>query len=377
MQHMESLLFGLTHASHDFQDATSLGKNIFTNAFPLSLGQYLASKRDLFIPTITAASDSKNRIYTQHIMTPWEEIIGTTTDQAYFEFEGVYDGYNRYTHTGANKSDTVVIDRTSGSHVRPLEIKLVVVPTSSTAHRDRKDQSCEIVVRPSTVEQLAFSIAHSYGPDKRYELQGLIVDALGQPNDYQWADEQYMISALPNILKAAENICHGGLDIQTPLVLTAIWRSEGQKPILEEHAFDVFAWTDMAFLQLFIDQLKREYFQSSGEPKSKLPKKVSRPSRALVWLVKSLLDYTVQNTLNFGGIHSQITYGVQSDKAGSFSGNASLKHLASEEFYKPRITRSELGEVLSPESARHLMPERRLDAAITIQHLAEELKRSS
>lgn len=374
---VKPFLYGLDHASHDFSEASSLGKNIFTNAFPLSLAQYLATKRKLPIPMIKATLDSTDRLSTEHVMTAWSEIIGTEPDRASFEFEGVYSGYSNYTHTNANKSDAVVIERGTGKHLRPLEIKLVVVPTSSTAKRDRKDQSCEIVVRPPTVEQLAFSIAHSYGQARRMELMELIVSELGQPNDYKWADERFMIGALPHILRAAENIVRGGLDVQTPLVLTAIWRSEGQKPVLDEHAFDVFVWTDLAFLQLFIDQLRREYYKADGSPKTKAPKQISRPSRALIWLVRSLFDYTVQNTLNFGSVHSQITYGAQSDKAGSFSGTASLKHLASPEFFEPRVTRTELSEVLSPSSTQHLLPERRLDAAIAIQHLAEELSRQA
>lgn len=368
-------LYGLGHASHDFTASKSLGKNIFTNAFPLSLAQYLSAVRGLPIPSIKATLDSSRGLTTHHEMVEWNELIGTSPERAHFEFEGVYAGYGDYTHAGANKSDVVVIERGTGKHLRPLEIKLVVVPTSQTANRSRKEQSCEIVVRPPTVEQLAFSIAHSYGAAKRYDLQSLLVEELGQPSDYNWSDEKYMLGALPRILKAAENIVRGGLDVQTPLVLTAIWRSEGQKPVLDEHAFDVFAWTDMAFTQLFIDQLRRELFKVDGSRRVKTPMKISRPSRALVWLVKSLLDYTIQNTLNFGRIHSEITFGAQSDKAGSFSGEASLKHLRSKEFFEPRVTRSELAELLSPSSAQFLMPERRLDAAITIQHLAEELSR--
>lgn len=370
---MKSFLFGLDHASHDFSSPTSLGKNIFTNAFPLSLCQYLALKRCLQIPTIRATSGSTGKLATEHVMTPWSQIIGVDPEQARFEFEGIYSGYRAYTHTSANKSDVVVADRVTGAHVRPLEIKLVVVPTSSTANNLREDQSCEIVVRPPTVEQLAFSIAHSYGLDNRSLLQRLIVDALLKPNDYKWSDEDYMIKALPNILNAAENIVVGGLALQTPLVLTAIWRSEGQKPILDEHAFDAFVWTDLAFIQLFTDQMHRDCFNADGNLKE--VKSISRPSRALVWLIKSLLDYSVQKSLDFGGVHSSITFGAQSDKAGAFTGASSLKHLQSEQFLYPRITRTELPEILHPSSNQHLLPERRLDAAIAIQALAQELGR--
>lgn len=370
---MRPFLYGLDHASHDFCDASSLGKNIFTNAFPLSLAQYLSEVRHLGLPLIRA-KEEHGRLGTHQELVDWSEILGTQPDQAYFEFEGIYDGYGQYTHTSANKSDAVVIERETGKHLRPLEIKLVVVPTSSTANKPRDDQSCEIVVRPPTVEQLAFSIAHSYGAERRQQLQTIIAKELGHPNDYKWADEKWMIGQMPNILAAAETIAKEGLDIQTPLVLTAIWRSEGQKPTLEENAFDVFAWTDMAFLQLFIDATRRAYFEAPGTRKIKLPREISRPNRALVWLVNSLWDYTTQGSLNFGRIHSAITYGVQSDKAASFTGSASLVHLTSEEFLKPRITRDELENVLSRSALEHLMPERRLDAAIAIQHLLNEQK---
>lgn len=369
---MRPFLYGLNHASHDFGDASSLGKNIFTNAFPLSLAQYLAMERDLGIPTIEAVWRN-NRLATRQQLRPWGDILGGAPDAVSFEFEGVYDGYNQYTHSEANKSDVVVIDRTTRSHLRPLEIKLVVVPTSSTAGKAKDEQTCEIVVRPPTVEQLAFSIAHSYGPGRRYELQQIISNALGQPNDYHWSDEHSMLRALPKVLEAAKTIGEGGLDAQTPLVLTAVWRSEGQKPILEENAFDIFAWTDMAFLQLFTDATERAYFRD-GRRKPALPKEISRPSRALIWLVISLWDYTTQGSLDFGRHHSRITYGVQSDKAASFTGNASLNHLRSPEFLKPRITRDELENVLSPTALEYLMPERRLDAAIAIQHLANQQK---
>lgn len=373
---MKPFLIGLDYASHDFRESDSLGKNIFTNAFPLSLAQYISKIRGLPVPLITAL-EAQGQLSTVQVPTKWEDIIGTDSDNAHFEFEGVYNGYGLYTHNGANKSDVIVLDRKSGIHLRPLEIKLVVVPTSSTASKPRDEQSCEIVVRPPTVEQLAFSLAHSYGTDRRIELQKIIVDALGKPNDYKWSDEQYMISAMPEILSAAANISRNGLDIQTPLVLTAIWRSEGQKPVLEEHAFELFAWTDVAFLQLFIDQLRREYFDGAGNRRTKLPKSISRPNRALVWLVRSLLDYTIQGSLDFRKIHSEITFGVQSDKAGAFSGSAVLKHLKSPEFLEPRVKRTELHKLLNPSSAQFLMPERRLDAAIAIQHLAEELSQNA
>lgn len=371
---MTSYLYGLERASHDFSDASSLGKNIFTNAAPLSMAQYLAIEKKLPLPLIEAVIHPGGTLSTKHTMTPWSEIIGTNPLQARFQFEGVFDGYGRYTHGTANKSDVVVIDNITGQHLRPLEIKLVVVPTSSTADYPREQQSCEIVTRPPTIEQLAFSIAHSYGEVRRIELQEIIRKAIGQPNDLDWSDQSRMIKEAPKILTAAETMVAEGIDVQTPLVMTAIWRSKGQKPVLDQEAFDVFVWTDLAFIQLFMESLRKEYFDGKGHRKPNLPTKVSRPSRSLIWLMKSLWDYTTQGSLDFGRVHSLVTYGAQSDKAAAFSGKLPLKYLKSEEFFHPRIGRDELEQIIQPEAFNFLLPERRLDAALAIQHLVNQQK---
>jgi len=370
---METFLYGLESSNHDFTQPKSFGKNIFTNAFPLSLAQYLAKERKLKIPLIEAFRTEDNKLDTRHVLVDWSDIIGTDPDRAYFEFEQVYSGYAGYTDTPANKSDVVISDKnsTEKGHLRPLEIKLVVVPTSSTANKSLEEQSCEIVVRPPTIQQLAFSIAHSYGEEQRVKLQNIISKALKNPSYYPWNDQTLMIKNMPSTLNAAEMISTEGIEIQTPIVLTAIWRTQGQKPFLEENAFDVFVWTDMAFLQLFIGTTRSEFYTPSGTAKTKLTKNISRPSRALVWLVKSLWDYSAQNTFNFEDIHSKITYGVQSDKAASFTSNA-FERLKSEEFFKPRVRRDELKNILKPEGARYLNPERRLDAVIQLPYLINE-----
>lgn len=44
----------MENASHDSNSKKFLGKNIFTNAFPLSLANYMHRERDLSIPVVTA-----------------------------------------------------------------------------------------------------------------------------------------------------------------------------------------------------------------------------------------------------------------------------------------------------------------------------------
>lgn len=352
-------LFGLENASHDFTNPESLGKNIFTNAFPIAVAQYIANYRNLKIPLIKAKY-AQNTISTEHELASWESIIGTDPRTANFLFEEVYSGFEKYTDNTPNKSDIVIADK-RGIHSRPFEVKLMVVPNSQTATKEHKEQSCEIVVRPPTVEQLAFSLANSYGAGRRAELLDIITDCLERPMDYQWANESWMQSKIIKVLEAANKIVQKGINLQTPFAITAIWRTEGQKPILEENAFDVFVWTDMAFLQLFTDKVTN---REGG-----VRRNITRPERSVVWLVSALFDYAAQRTLNFSKHHSQITYGTQTDKAGAFAGDIPLKHLKSQEFFSPRVKKDELENIVSKEAFDYLMPERRLDSAIMIQHL--------
>lgn len=360
-----SFLFGLERASHNFRQKESLGKNIFTNAFPIALAQFLALKEKLEIPVIEAIFDAE-QLGTRHIKKPWKQIIGVNPKEAQFFFEMPFDGYRPYTKGTPNKSD-IVAANADGVHTRPFEVKLVVIPNSQTADKPHDEQSCEIVLRPPTIEQLAFSIANSYGTRRRAELLDIIAKCLVNPMDYNWTNHDWMKGHLELVKTATVEVIRNALVSQTPFALTAIWRTQGQKPILEENAFDVFVWTDMAFAQLLMGET-----DGAAECTSRRKTAITRPERSLVWLLSSLYDYAAQSTLNFGKHHSRITYGTQTDKAGAFAGSVPLKFLRSEEFFKPRITRNKLERIVSPQALALLMPERRLDAVLVTQHLMKQ-----
>jgi hypothetical protein len=209
------------------------------------------------------------------------------------------------------------------------------------------------------VEQIAYSIAHSFGKERRFQLMETINKALGHPSDYKWTDAEFMSTKVDEFKEAATQITKAGIDVQTPLVITAVWRTKGQSPELDDNAFDAFVWTDLAFLQLFVD---------AAGPVRKAGT-VSRPSRTLMWLVSALYDYATQGSLNFPRTISNMGFNYQSDKAGAFAGAAPLKHMASPEFLNPRVDRFAIEEIIAPSALDELLPERRLDQAIALQHL--------
>lgn len=353
---VKSYLYGLEHASHDFTKEKAFGKNIFTNAFPVSLLSYMSTELDLE-PNYIRAKVIGGNPSVEHITLPLEELIGVRINDAFWSFEDSFDGYNRLATTGtANRSDLVVKSRSTGKETRAFEVKLVTAPTSGTASKPREQQSCEIVVRPPTIEQMCFSIAASYGPAKRHEIGDMIADRLVHPMDFEWSNERYMLGKLPLVVDAAEDIIREGAELQTPFVLNALWRTKGKSSVFDDECFDVFIWSDLAFLQLFTQGARRAIEAESTE--------ISRPSRSVIWLVKSLFDYSAQGKVTFGRTHSEITYGGQTDKAGAFSGNSVMPLIGCNNFYHPRVGKDAYKAIIAPEGIELLSPERRLDGFI-------------
>lgn len=251
-------LYGLEHANHRFDgsDPKAFGKNIFTNAFPLALIVYMD---DLgYGPMyIEAAADSSNRLHTTQSETPLHQLLNCNAHDVEWLFESSFDKYRHFSNGLPARSDVVIRDINSNRQLGALEIKLVTIPNSATAHRAKDQQSCEIVVRPPSIEQLCFSIANTYGPKRRHELGDIISSHLSFPMDYEWKNETFMLKHLQCVISAAEEIALKGIPSQAPFALTAIWRTKGQASILDTECFDAFVWSDMAFVQLFIDAARR------------------------------------------------------------------------------------------------------------------------
>lgn len=355
----DSYLYGLEYATHNFSEERSFGKNIFTNALPISLAMYLSDEMGLE-PGWVKAISCGNRLGIQHETKPLPNIIGTAPEEAFWGFEEGFDGYNRYATGQVNKSDIVVKNRFTGEETSAFEVKLTVVPTSNTANKERDEQSCELVVRPPSIEQLCFSIAAGYGPDRRHDIGDIIAKHLRYPMDYEWSNERYMLDKLQLVVDAAEDIAISNIDNQRPFLLDAIWRTIGKSPALDEEAFDVFFWSDLAFMQFFT--------RSSRSQIANHDDRIGRPARSAIWLIKALWDYSTQGKVTFERAHSAITFGGQTDKAGAFTGAVSLELVKCPNFVHPRISRDRYLEVVKPEGIKYLSPERRLDGVLVSQY---------
>lgn len=354
--------FGIERSNHDFALPRSWGKNIFTNAAPVSIAQYLSQAMALQPVLIEATTLPSGRLGTRQVLRDWGELIAADPLTCRFDFESPYAPYAAFTRDRVmpDKSDVVVSD--AGSlPTRAFEIKLTAVPDSSTRSAMHDLQSAEIVARPPTIEQLAFAICESYERGGgRHALNELLLEHIANPQEFPWTDGLAVRGRISQVAGFLESVAMNGLQHQIPAVLNVVWRTVGSRPILEEAAFDVFVWTNFAFLTMFIDAAQ---LNPVAHP-------VTRPERSLVWLAKMLYDYSVQGFFSRVETTRTITYGSQTDKAGSFSGTRTLKYLNGEELRVPRVRVEDFERLMLSGSLPLLAPERRLDAVIYMTHLA-------
>jgi hypothetical protein len=345
-------LFGLERSNRNFQRKEAWGKNVFTNALPVSLLCY-AAFHEIEPVQLLATRLPSGRLGVKQQLTPASTILKIDPLEATFQFETSFKPHQSFTKQKPEKSDVVVTDA-AGNHLQALEIKLTVVPDTTTASRPHDMQSCEIVSRPLMVEQLAVSICASFGAQGQSRLNQLLNRHLVGPAYYNWRSESDMLLKMPEILRAVTAVIEDGLPLQSPMVLHPIWRTVGQSPKLEEDCFDIFVWTNMAWTQLLLD--------SATNSRSA----VSRPQRSLIWLVKMLWDYSIQGSLDKANIFEEITFNKQTDKAASFAGSKTINYLKGEFLSKPRIPSSDLSKVILGGGTGFLAPERRLDAAVVV-----------
>lgn len=362
-------LYGLSNTNHDLNVEAGWGKNTFTNTFPVAAGQYLNGELGLDPVLIQAYEKSDGKLGTQQVLTPWAEIIGADPKTARFDFEIPFKNYSALTAQNRNpeKSDVVVSDA-NGQQTRALEIKLTAVPDSSSAQKPFDEQSAEIVCRPPTIEQLAYSICMSYGAndDGRMAINNIILKHIQYPQQTNWTDETYMRGKVHLVNAVVEDIIRDGINKQLPAVLNVIWRTRGKRPVLEDNCFEIVSWTNFGFLMMFLDASRPGQAAPIGHAL-----RISRPQRSLVWLVKMLYDYSTQKYLDRKDTFRTITFGAQTDKAGAFSGIVTSRYLKGKYLSKPRIPNSAVDDIVLDGGSAFLAPERRLDAAIYIEMIRE------
>lgn len=152
-------LFGQKNSSRDYSLRKNWGKNMFNSSFPASLVAYMYSRN---IDPVYICIDKDCNIQHNYISGKDLFRIDPLSDNAFYNYEAEYPYYSTlYTGT-REKMDLVMMDNKTKKVLSGFEVKLTAMPDNTTAKKDEREYSCEIVVRPPTIWNIGCSICSAY-----------------------------------------------------------------------------------------------------------------------------------------------------------------------------------------------------------------------
>lgn len=173
---MEPGLFAQGHnnSSRNFTKARFWGKNQFNSSFPASLVAYMDYNN---ISPVLIKTNENNVIEHGYITASELYKINPLAENAFYMYESGFPAYDKF-YTGKRETiDLVMIDSASDMPLIGLEIKLTAIPDNTTRNRSEEEYSCEIVVRPPTINFIACSICNNFiGMEGKTLLKSLLGD---------------------------------------------------------------------------------------------------------------------------------------------------------------------------------------------------------
>jgi hypothetical protein len=341
-------LFGIKYSNRDFELVETWGKNQFNSSFPVSLAAYLSHKN---FENIYIKLGSDQKIVHDKISTAKLYGMDPNSENLYYSFETPFTPYQQLLIGNIPRIDVVIQNRDNGVSVKGLEIKLTAIPDNSTCNLNEDGYGSEIVIRPDTIVYLACSIAILY-KEKTEKLFSIIGDEFESIKD--WAEPQNIIPYIPKIFNIINKISLETIEIQEPLVMQPIWKTEGKSPILSENCLDIFIWSNLAFTRLFLDAAKNEISAH----------RITRQIRTIIWLFRMLYDFSKNKKFNHRQIIDNLSYNTKNDKAFAVNGKVTQPYMTSDILKKPRIKKGQIKEIILGNGQKLLSPERRFDAII-------------
>jgi len=352
MKQSEPGLFGQNHnnSSRDYTQEYYWGKNQFNSSFPASLVAYMSHKG---IKPVYLCTDKDNNVIHRHIS--GEELfrIDPLAENAFYNFEASFPAYDKFYTGEREKIDLVMLDTATESDTPliGLEIKLTALPDSTTKNLSEDKYSCEIVVRPPTINFIACSICNSFKTTEEKEILRAMMNSVPRIN--HWEEPEEVLPHYDKILEAVLNISSFLNKKQTPLIIQPIWKTKGGRTVLADDCLDVFVWSNLAVIQM------------CNRKDSTSNKKITRPMRTIIWIYLMLLEYSgIYGQFDYKRIVRLHSYNIANDKAYALSGTQTYELLKCEELTHPRISKYDIKNIILGGGQNLLSPERRFDAVI-------------
>lgn len=348
-------LYGIRHSNRIGADLW--GKNQFNSTFPAALCCYMRDHGE----SVVLLSASGNKKVSSSLISV-NELFGTEepSENLYFQFESRFRSYSTVINDKDLERVDLVISTKSedekgrtiaGDQIRALEVKLTVVPDSTTASDPEDKWAPEIVIRPATTKYCAMGMAKSCEGEKSL-IREIFESKLCDVSD--WGNETEASQILEVALNCLDKFEMSFREKQIPLVLQPIWKTEGKSPVLAKNSFDIFAWTDFALTRLIIDQARGSVGRA----------KISRPARSALRLARFLYEFGRAGNAHISNIYDSMTYGYQSDKDFAISGKVSGPYMKHDRRTNPKLPRSTVTKVILGGGEKQLSPERRFDQSV-------------
>lgn len=338
-------LYGITASNRGNMDLW--GKNQFNSSFPIALACYM---RDQGHKAVYLKLDKNLKVVPVELS--FDEIFNSKlpNDQLYFSFESKFDPYQKYASDDIGGID-LVVKSVGGDYLRPLEIKLTVLPDSGTSTKEESLWGSEIVIRPATTKYCALGIADSCMSkmdDIRDRFEPLGIDM------QDWGNRVEISSKMENMLKCINSFEKDYLSHQKPILLQPIWKTQGQSPMLADQAFDIFVWSDFALSRLFLDNAWDNRTSST----------INRQMRSAARFFRFMYQMSTSHKVALSKIYHEMDFGRQTDKEFAVAGNTTNKYMASPRLLTPCLPSSVVKEIILNGGEEELKPERRFDQTL-------------
>ncbi|MDR1415881.1 MAG: HindVP family restriction endonuclease [Prevotellaceae bacterium] len=340
-------LFGIKHSNRDFEQKDSWGKNQFNSSFPAALSSFMSWKN---IENVYLVLDKNKNVKHEKISTKLLYGISPDSNDLYYSFESVYTPYERFVIGELPRVDLVTQKCSDGTILKGMEVKLTALPDNSTCGLPDHQFGTEIVTRPPTIVYLACSIASifqkSYLPLRQYFA--VKFDKLRD-----WANPEIVLPHIQDMIKTIDAILSDYASKQEPIIMQPIWKTNGKSSQLAENCLDVFVWSNFAFVELIVKELRNQPIA-----------KITRQARTLVWLFKMLYDFSKAGQFYPKQIINDYLYNTLNNEAFSASGLLTHFFMQCPELTQPRIKAAEIKEIILGGGQNLLSPEKRFDAII-------------
>lgn len=345
---MSTGLFGIEHSNRMPQD--HWGKNCFNSSFPTAMACYMMKKN---IPAIynKIAMDEIGNLKVVSTEIPIQNVFNCNSVdfcELDFHFETIYKNYQNFSFDPIDGID-LVVKNTKGEFLSPLEVKLTVLPTDSTSRKPEDKWGCELVIRSATTSYCALGMFDAVKKEAM-SVREIFEDNCASIQN--WDNDFEMTHKTPNLSQCLDTFQKKYYLRQKPLLLQAIWKTQGKSPLLAEQAFDIVVWSDYAFSRLFID--------SSYNTEDTM----SRPMRATARLARCLWELSKSNKIRLMDIYRQMAFGNQTDKEFAINGSKWRKYVTSDRILSPKLSKDVIQEIIEPGYIERLSPERRFDQSL-------------